>query len=320
MVGGRSYNQSQFNRAVSARRQPGSVAKPFVYLAAFERARTDGRSNLTPATLVDDEPTTFLDRDQAWTPGNYADEYDGRISFRHALAHSRNVATIKAAEMTGYDRVAALWRKLGTSTVPKAYPSVALGVFEATPLEIAEAYTMFPNGGTTRPLRTVGQLKVDGQELAPPPSGQAHPVAHSATTYLVTSMMRSVMTEGTGASARALGFVLDAAGKSGTTNDLRDAWFVGFTPELLTVVWVGFDDNRPLGLSGTQAALPIWTSFMSRALGGHPNIPFEMPPDVMLVDIDPDTGQLAGPACPRVLSEAFLAGTAPTERCTLHQY
>ena len=132
-------------------------------------------------------------------------------------------------------------------------------------------------------------------------------------------MMRSVLNEGTAASARANGFALDAAGKTGTTNDLRDAWFVGFTPELLTVVWVGFDDNQPIGLSGAQAALPIWTQFMKTALAGHANASFDVPEGITFADIDPDTGQLATPRCPKTFSEAFLSGTEPTELCELHR-
>ena len=132
-------------------------------------------------------------------------------------------------------------------------------------------------------------------------------------------MMRSVIDEGTGAAARAHGFALDAAGKSGTTNDLRDGWFVGFTPELLTVVWVGFDDNQPLGLSGTQAALPIWTTFMSRALAGRPDKPFAVPPGIVFAEIDRDTGQLAGPLCPRLFREAFVSGTEPVQVCDVHR-
>jgi penicillin-binding protein 1B len=128
-----------------------------------------------------------------------------------------------------------------------------------------------------------------------------------------------VLNEGTAASARSLGFTLDAAGKTGTTNDLHDAWFVGFTPELLTVVWVGFDDSQPLGLSGAQAALPIWTQFMKAALAGHPDDSFEAPAGIAYADIDPATGQLAGPACPRRFSEAFIAGTEPTKICDLHR-
>ena len=265
MVGGRSYNQSQYNRATVSRRQPGSVFKPFVFLAAFELAQQEGRTDLTPATVVTDEPTTFFFEDKDYAPTNYEQEYDGPITLRRALAKSRNVATIKVAEMTGYDRVADLWKDLGIGTPARPYPSIALGVFEATPLEIASAYTIFANLGEMKPLRSITRLRVNGKDIDPPPAGEDRRVAHQETTFLVTNMMRSVLNEGTGASSRSSGFLLDAAGKSGTTNDLRDAWFVGFTPELLTVVWVGLDDNRPLGLSGTQAALPIWTAFMTRA-------------------------------------------------------
>ncbi len=258
MVGGRTYNQSQYNRAVAARRQPGSVFKPFVYLAAFERAFAEGRSDLTPATVVMDEPTTWEFNEQTWTPSNYDGEYEGAITLRRALALSRNIATIKVAETTGYDQVAALWRRVGAGTPPRPYPSIALGVFEATPLEIATAYTVFPNEGILRPLRAISRMVSGGREIPVVPTVPKS-IARADTTFLVTNMLRSVINEGTGAGARAAGFALDAGGKSGTTNDLRDAWFVGFTPDLLAVVWVGLDDNQPLGLSGTQAALPIWT-------------------------------------------------------------
>jgi penicillin-binding protein 1B len=319
MVGGRSYNQSQYNRAVSAKRQPGSTFKPFVYLSAFERAEADARTDITPATIVVDEPTTFTFNDQPWTPGNYDNEYDGPITLRHALAHSRNIATVKVAESTGFDNVAAFWRKFGIGTAPKGYPSIALGVFEATPYEIATAYTVFPNLGTIRPLRAIGRIVGDGKEL-PIDVPATKSVAGKANTYLVTNMMRSVLNEGTGAAARGNGFTLDGAGKTGTTNDLRDAWFVGFTPELLTVVWVGLDDNQALGLSGAQAALPIWTQFMARALAGHANQAFEVPDGIVFVDIDKDTGKLATPACPRVFRESFRAGTEPTEPCDIHYF
>jgi penicillin-binding protein 1B len=320
LVGGRSYNQSQFNRAVHARRQPGSTFKPFVYLAAFERAADEGRADLTPATMVWDEPTSWTFDEGEWAPGNYEDTYDGHITLRRALALSRNVATIKVAEQTGFDKVAALWRrtKLGSQEL-KGYPSISLGVFELTPLEVATAYTLFPNAGVTAPLRAISRV-VSGEQASSPPVEQGHAVARPTTSFLVTNMMRSVISEGTGAGARAAGFALDAAGKSGTTNDLRDAWFVGFTPELLAVVWVGFDDNQPLGLSGTQAAVPIWAAFMLKALAGHPNVPFEAPEGVSFIEIDRDTGKLATPTCPRVMSEAFLAGTEPLEVCTLHSW
>jgi penicillin-binding protein 1B len=319
MVGGRSYNQSQYNRAIVARRQPGSTFKPFVYLAAFERAADESRSDLTPASLTMDEPQTFTFDDQVWEPGNYDKEYDGEITWRRALALSRNLGTIHVGEAAGFDRVAALWRKVGVGTPPQGYPSISLGVFELTPYEVAQAYTLFTNGGSVRSLRAINRIAAPERELKPK-EAPLHAIARPDTTFLVTNMMRSVINEGTGAGARANGFTLDAAGKSGTTNDLRDAWFVGFTPELLTVVWVGFDDNQPVGLSGTQAALPIWTQFMKNALAGHSSLGFQAPDGVSFVEIDRDTGKLAQPGCPRTYNEAFLAGTEPLEICELHRW
>ena len=239
-VGGRSYNQSQYNRAVSARRQPGSVFKPFVYLAAFEHAQAEGRTDLTPATVVDRRADVVrLQRRRRGRRRNYDGEYDGPITLRRALALSRNIAAVKVAETAGYDEVADLWRRVGAGTPPQPYPSIALGVFEATPFEIATAYTLFPNGGTIRPLHGHLAARRRAARTVPLKTAEPRTVARPDTTFLVTNMMRSVINEGTGAGARAAGFALDAAGKSGTTNDLRDAWFVGFTPELLTVVWVG---------------------------------------------------------------------------------
>ena len=318
-VGGRSYNQSQYDRVVLSRRQPGSVFKPFVYLAAFEQAAATGRTDITPASITLDEPETFEFDDQVWTPENYEKTYDGPITFRHALAHSRNLGTIHVAQAAGYDRVAALWKKLGVGNPPKPYPSIALGVFEATPFEIATAYTIFPNMGALRPLRHIMSITSGGANVTRKASEGVREIARHDTTYLVTNMMRSVLNEGTAAGARTAGFKLDAAGKTGTTNDLRDAWFVGFTPELLTVVWVGFDDNQPVGLSGAQAALPIWTEFMTRALAGRAGDEFAVPEGISFVDIDKDTGKLATPGCPRVFHEAFLAGTEPTQACELHR-
>lgn len=318
LVGGRSYRRSQFNRATRARRQPGSVFKPFVFLAAFERGVADGRRDLTPATLVNDTPTTFAHGRRSWRPSNYRNEYDGVISWRRALALSRNVAAVKVAELAGYQQVADLWTRVGAGTPPEPYPSIALGVFEATPMEIASAYTLFPNDGVPRLPTLIEAVRHGDVELDRPPMASLAPVARPETTFLVTDMMRSVMTSGTGSRARALGFGRNAAGKSGTTNGLRDAWFVGFTPELLTVVWVGRDDNQPLGQSGSQAALPIWANFMVAALSGEPDSPFIPPSGVNLVTIDRETGQLAGPYCPRTHREAFLAGTEPARRCDRH--
>jgi penicillin-binding protein 1B len=319
-IGGRSYNQSQFNRAANARRQIGSTFKPFVYLAAFEKAADEGTGDMTPASLVYDEPTTWNFDNQEWSPKNYDGEYDGAITLRRALAMSRNVAAVKVAEQTGYDRVVSLWKKakVGIPDEVKPYPSVALGIIELTPLEVAEAYTLFPNRGTIRRLRSLLSV-TSGEDSTKVKADAGTSVARPSTAFLVTHMMRSVLNEGTGAGARANGFTADAAGKSGTTNDLRDAWFVGFTPELLTVVWVGLDDNQPLGLSGAQAALPIWTSFMKNALAGRTSSSFEAPPGVTFVEVDRDTGKIATPACPRVTNEAFLTGTEPLAQCELHR-
>jgi penicillin-binding protein 1B len=318
-VGGRSYNQSQYNRVIASRRQPGSTFKPFVYLTAFEQAADQGRTDVTPATITIDEPETFEFDDQVWTPENFEKTYDGPITYRHALAHSRNLATIHVAQAAGYDRVAAMWKKLGVGNPPKAYPSIALGVFEETPYEIATAYTIFPNQGLLRPLRHIQGIMSGGKPVASKNKpAEARRVARPETTFLVTNMMRSVIDVGTAATVRGLGFTLDAAGKTGTTNDQRDAWFVGFTPELLTVVWVGFDDNQPVGLTGAQAALPIWTRFMLRALAGHASVPFDVPDEIAFADIDADSGKLATPYCPRTFHESFVAGTEPKEPCDLH--
>jgi penicillin-binding protein 1B len=318
MVGGRSYNQSQYNRTTTSRRQPGSVFKPFVYLAAFERAAAEGRSDFTAAALTDDEPSTIVFDDQIWEPKNY-DAYDGLITWRRALAMSRNLGTIHVGEQVGFDRIASLWRRVGVGTPPRAFPSITLGVFELTPFEVAQAYTLFANEGAVRPLKGIERIDAAGKERRPRPTAPKQ-IASPQSAFLVTNMMRSVLTEGTGAGARAAGFTLDAAGKSGTTNDQRDAWFVGFTPELLTVVWVGFDNNQPVSLTGTQAALPIWTEFMKGALAGRPSIPFEVPDGITFAEIDRDTGKLALPGCPRTYTEAFLSATEPTEYCELHRW
>jgi penicillin-binding protein 1B len=318
LVGGRSYNQSQYNRATEARRQPGSIFKPFVFLSAFDYALREGRTDLTPATLTLDEPTTFdPGTGELWEPRNYGGEYEGEITWRRALAMSRNLGTIHVGEAVGFDTVAGFWRRFGIGTPPRGFPSITLGVFELTPYEVATAYTLFTNSGSVRPLRGIERVEAQGKSFAPP-EVKLKAVTRADVTYLVTNMMRSVVNEGTGAGARSAGFVHDAAGKTGTTNDLRDAWFVGFTPEMLTVVWVGYDDNEPLGLSGAQAALPIWTEFMKAAMAGRPNVPFQVPGGVTFVEIDRETGKLATPACERTLNESFVVGTEPTEYCPLH--
>jgi len=314
-VGGRSYNQSQYNRAIVSRRQPGSVFKPFVYLAAFEQAAAEGRTDVTPASITLDQQETFDFDDQVWTPENYEKEYLGPVTFRYALAHSLNLATIHVAQAAGYQNVSALWKKLGIGNPPKPYPSIALGVFEATPYEIATAYSIFPNGGSLRPLRHLLKVASGGKDVTKKPKGGLREIARPDTTYLVTDMMRAVLDSGTAAAARGMGFALDAAGKTGTTNDQRDAWFVGFTPELLTVVWVGLDDNQPLGLTGARAALPIWVEYMTRALAGRDSIGFTIPDGITFAEVDRVTGKLPTPACPMTIRSAFIEGTVPTQTC-----
>lgn len=318
-LGGRSYNESQLNRVVGMRRQPGSTFKPFVYLAAFERTDDDHSVNLTPATIMVDEPTVFKDGDKDYAPSNYKDEYGGPMTLRRALALSRNIVTIKVAQAAGYDQVAQLWKKVDVGTPALAVPSIALGVFEASPIEMATAYTLFVNGGSIRPVQAISRIDSAGKVTAVPP-GALRPIARPETTYQVLNMMRSVINEGTAASVRSAEYrlTMDLAGKTGTTNDQRDAWFVGFTPELMTIVWVGFDNNQPIGLSGAQAALPVWLSFMKRALAGRQDVRFTAPEGLSYVEIDPETGQLATPSCPKTITEAFLPGTEPHDRCQLH--
>ncbi len=297
MVGGRSYNQSQFNRAVSASRQPGSVFKPFVFLAAFERAAEEG---LQPDTRDAGQRRTDdlrCERD-AVEPR----QLRGRIRRGdHVEACPRDVAQCCDRKGGGKSRVSIASPISGGGSEQErrlaGFPSIALGVFEATPLDIATAYTVFANRRREAQPEAALRINRGGKEIVAKEASTKR-VARADTTYLVTNMMRSVLSEGTGASVRASGFSLDAAGKTGTTNDLRDAWFVGFTPELLTVVWVGLDDNQALGLSGAQAALPIWIAFMQRALAGHADRAFDVPDNISFVDIDRDTGATASPdAC-----------------------
>ena len=322
LVGGRSYGRSQYNRVIQARRQPGSTFKPFVYLAAFEATFDDpSLPPVTPATVVEDAPSVFFYEDKEYIPTNYEDEYHGMVTLRRALALSMNVATVKVAEMVGYDRVAGLWsKKLGIGAPIQPYPAVALGSFEATPFEMAAAYNVLANEGLkVEPVTILQVADEKNRVLEQHHAGVPERVVHEESTFLVTDMLRSVLAEGTAAGARGLGFTADAAGKTGTTNDYRDAWFAGFTPDLLCVVWVGFDDNTPVGLSGTRAALPIWVDFMKLALGGRKPTPFPAPPEgIVFVDIDKETGLLARPGCPKTRSEAFVAGTEPREPCGAH--
>jgi penicillin-binding protein 1B len=317
VIGGRNYGESQLNRAL-ARRQPGSVFKPFVYAAAFSNAVQGISPVVTPATTVMDEPTAFDFDNQEYTPNNYGQEFRGNVTLRDALTFSLNVATVKVAEMIGYGRVVDVARQMGVENNLQATPALALGAYEMTPMDVAAAYTAFANGGTrVEPMfidRVVGS---QGAELERNIT-RSRRALDPRVAYQVTSILEDVIDHGTGEAVRARGFTGPAAGKTGTS---RDGWFAGYTSNLLCIVWVGFDDNRDLELSGASSAAPIWAEFMKRAtaLPAYRNLQDFAPPDgVTVVDIDPDTLQLATPACPVKRQEVFISGTEPTEFCEKH--
>jgi penicillin-binding protein 1B len=317
LIGGRNYGESQLNHAL-ARRQPGSVFKPFVYAAAFDDVVQGVQPTVTPVTTVDDVPTTFDFDGKEYTPDNYGEEFYGTVTVRDALIHSLNVATVKVAELIGYRRVVTLARQMGLGNNIQATPAVALGAYEMTPIDVAAGYTAFANKGLrAEPLYLRSVLAADGtvEETSGPRSRQ---VLDPRVAYLTTSIMKDVINRGTGVTVRSLGFTPIAAGKTGTS---RDGWFAGFTSNLLCVVWVGFDDNRDLGLSGSASAAPIWAEFMKRAttLPGYKNpVDFDQPDGVLQETIDPQSGQLASSACPQSVQEFFIAGTEPTEVCGSH--
>lgn len=317
LIGGRDYGQSQLNH-ILARRQPGSAFKPFVYAAAFEGGVDGVQPIVTPATTVMDEPTTFDFDGKEYTPNNYGEKFHGKVTVREALTESLNVATVKVAELVGYTRITDMAHQFGLDPSIQPTPAVALGAYEMTPLEIAAGYTIFANEGVrTEPMFIRNVVNADGVSLERN-SIRSRRALDPRVAYLVTSMMEDVIDHGTGATVRARGFTAPAAGKTGTS---RDGWFAGYTSNLLAIVWVGFDDNRDLGLSGANAPAPIWAEFMNRAiqLPAYSDVqPFAMPEGVTRVTIDPDTLQLATPECPITREEVYIHGTEPTEFCTLH--
>jgi penicillin-binding protein 1B len=316
LVGGRSYAASQLNRAL-ARRQPGSAFKPFVYAAALNTALEGREPLITPVTQVVDEPTTFYYDDREYTPNNFRQQFNGNVTLRFALSKSLNIPTVKFAEMAGFDNVAALAEAAGLRGV-KPTPALALGAYEVTPLDIAAAYTVFSNQGTWVQRNLIREIRSSDGALIFEYQPVARPALDPRIAYMIVNLMEEVLRSGTGAGVRSRGFLLPAAGKTGTSHD---AWFAGFTSKLLCVVWVGFDDNQELPLEGAKAALPIWTEFMKRA-HRHREYrgvqPFSPPDGVAIVDIDPLSGQLATAACPKAVSEVFLAGTQPVDLCQLH--
>jgi penicillin-binding protein 1B len=317
-VGGRNYGVSQLDH-ILAKRQPGSSFKPFVYATALDTAINGGQPLITPVSLLNDTPTTFWFDNKPYEPSNFKKEFMGTVTLRTALAHSLNVATVQLAEEVGYANVVNLARRAGMNMDIHPTPSVALGAYEVMPLEIAGAYTIFANGGVYVKPQFLSSLRdQDGTEIY---HGQPdkRPVLDPRIAFMMDNLLEEVLRSGTGAGVHARGFNLPAAGKTGTSD--WDGWFAGFTTKLLCIVWVGFDDGRPLELEGAHSALPIWTEFMKRA-AEHPDYhnvsEFSAPAGVVGVQIDPGTGQLATSACPRVITEYFIEGTQPVEMCQLH--
>ena len=313
MVGGRRYAASQLNRATDARRQPGSVFKPIVYAAALQ-------AGMSPISMHTDAPRAFTyDRRAVYRPANYGNAYSMRdVTMRRALINSLNVVTVDVAMGVGLQRVASLAESFGLPN-PGAYPSLALGTTETTPLEIAAAYTAFANGGRYVKPAAIAFTSDETQ----PAFDQQHVAAqqqviHPSTAYMITDMLTGVIKQGTARAARGAFKDVAVAGKTGTS---RDGWFVGYTPNLVCVVWVGFDDNAPLGLTGAHSALPAWTEFMKGAVELRPELggeAFERPDSISLVEIDPETGQRASASCPHRERVAVTPAFTPGYECAAH--
>src|SRR5262249_15338811 len=284
--------------AIQAARQPGPCFKPFVYLAAFEAAMDGAAGGLTPASVLDDSPFEITSGGKVWSPANYDGEFRGDIPVRAALEDSRNVPTAKAAQAVGLPPIIEAARRCRLDETFQPLPALALGAQEVPPLEVATAYgTLATLGQRTSPRIIREVVARDGRTLemhAP----EIKKVVRPAAAFLVDDILRGVLTKGTAASSSSLGFRGDAAGKTGTTDDTRDAWFVGFTPEILTLVWVGYDDNARTGLTGAAGALPIWVDVMMGSRHRWAGSSFPEPPGISRVEIDPVTGGLAVDGCP----------------------
>ncbi len=324
LVGGRSYGNSQLNHAM-AKRPTGSIFKPFVYASAFatavEGTMLPGQNKLfSPLTLLKDEQTTYGEgTPYEYTPKNFEGEYHGQVTARYALMRSLNNATISLASMVGFDRVAALAREAGIKSA-RGTPSMAIGSYDATPLDMAGAYTTFANGGIHLEPWMLASVRTPTGDVINDYLPDPKQVLDPRVAYLTVSLMQNVLHSdvtgsGTGAGVRNMGFTSPAAGKTGTSHD---AWFAGFTSNLLCIVWVGNDDYTDVKIEGARAAAPIWAEFMKRAV----QLPqysdtnnFSAPEGVDFVSIDSVSNLLSDASCPASFDAAFLAGTAPTETC-----
>ncbi|WP_455388803.1 penicillin-binding transpeptidase domain-containing protein, partial [Petrachloros mirabilis] len=317
LVGGRDYRVSQFNRAVQAHRQAGSLFKPFVYLAAFEASRAGHEPHLTPASLIADEPVTFESENGTWSPQNYDHQFRGNVTARTALEQSLNVPAVRVAKAVGTQPILEVIRQLGVTTALPNDLSVALGSPTVSLMEMSSAYGAIANGGIwVRPTSLRATSDREGTALwnAAPDRRQA---VSPQAAYLVTSLLEGVIRRGTAMKAKVLDLTGAIAGKTGTTDGYRDAWFIGYSAEIVIGVWVGFDDERSIRLTGTQAALPIWIDIAKRILSAH-SPPFVPPTGVIVRAIDPKTEQLATSQCPERVDEVFIEGTEPTVYCEVH--
>ncbi len=308
MVGGLDFKISQFNRAIQSRRQPGSSFKPFTYAAALDKG-------YTPATIIIDSPIIYTDdqMDYKWKPKNYKEKFYGPTLFRTALILSRNVVTIKIVRDIGIDYLIDYARRFGITAPLSRDLSLALGSSGLSLIELTNAYSVFANlGELVSPIFITKILDRHGNLLEEHKT-QMERVLDKDTSYIMTHLLQEVVKYGTGWRARAL--KRPNAGKTGTTNNLQDAWYIGFTPEYVTGVWVGFDDDRTLGKyeTGSRAASPIWVDFSRKILDKEPVKVFAVPENVVFARIDPETGQLANPGDEKAIFEAFKEGTAPTK-------
>ena len=304
LLGGRDYRDSAFNRAFRARRQPGSLFKPFVYLAAFEGGT--GAGALTPASTVDDEPLAVWSSGREWTPQNIDHRFRGVVTVRQALEASLNVPAARIAQQVGPARVSRLARAFGIESPLAAVPSIALGTSEATVLEMTAAFAVLANGGYRVRPTTLDDAS-SGASLRPLPAPVR--VVSPESAFIVTHLLRGVMSRGTGAASARWGLQSMTAGKTGTSDGLRDAWLVGYTPDLVVGVWVGADDARSIGLTGSEIALPIWATVMQAAVRRAAPRPFTPPYGVVMASVDASGRRVCGGG-PGII-EAFREGSEP---------
>lgn len=312
LTGGKNFEESQFNRATQALRQPGSAFKPFVYGAALEK-------KFTTSAILKDEPRVYEgNKSLKWSPKNVNEAYFGDVSLRNALALSLNAATLDLAKKVGPHEVVSFARRMGIQSPLEADLAIGLGAYEVTPLELTAAYAPFANGGYQISPHLIASI-VDAEdnvvELRSPEKNQ---VLEPAVGYVITSLLQSVIKEGTAKHLKALGWDLPSAGKTGTTNQGRDAWFVGYTPDLLAGVWVGHDEAKAVYLTGGRDAVPIWSRFMKEAHKTRVPKDFALPAGITTVKIDPVSGLAAVSGCPSTIEEIFVSGTAPLQTCTVH--